>query len=331
MSLQKKIFMIRKMIDDWNSPKLRYALSEDISSNYLGEYYFVFEEKRIAAGKDQKLISKFDEDGIPINRTYIDVEDKAYVYFPISIGQMGLSVYHSYLLSKSDRDKKRFLNFAEWFYKSVSIDEALGARWLTDVSLPQYHNPGPWQSAFAQSRAISILLRGFQLTEEIRYAKYAELALKSFTKPVNQGGVTSWTDFGPFYEEYTAEVPTLVLNGMIFSLFGLMDFIRVFPENILALRLFNEGIQTLENILPEFDLGYWSRYNLCQADWYPPVDPSTIGYQRLHIAQLKMLHRLTKKESFQHFADKFTSQDTISNALRMYTLKYRSLKKLRRL
>ncbi|MCK5076947.1 MAG: hypothetical protein KAR38_11260, partial [Calditrichia bacterium] len=34
---------------------------------------------------------------------------------------------------------------------------------------------------------------------------------------------------GPFYEEYTAEYPTLVLNGHIFALFGICDFVRAFP------------------------------------------------------------------------------------------------------
>ena len=55
----------------------------------LDYYYFVFNEDRVSKGKDQALIKKFDENGIPINKTYIDVTDKEYVYFPISIGQMG--------------------------------------------------------------------------------------------------------------------------------------------------------------------------------------------------------------------------------------------------
>jgi hypothetical protein len=322
--------MIRKSINDWRSPRIIYNLSEDISSNYLGEYYFKFEEKRVAAGKDQKLISKFDKDGIPINKTYIDVQDKEYVYFPISIGQMGLAVYHTYLQTKSDADKDRFLRFAEWFYRSATIDEKRGARWLTDVPLPQYRNPGPWQSAFAQSRAVSVLLRGYQISGDMKYANYAEQALRSFTLPVDQGGVTSYTGWGPFYEEYTAEVPTLVLNGMIFSLFGIMDYIRVFPENILARRLFDEGIQTLEGILPSFDLGYWSRYNLCKAEWYPETDPSTISYQRLHVVQLRMLYHLTDREIFETYAGKFSAQDNIINAIRMYTIKYQALKELNR-
>ncbi|MCK4558739.1 MAG: hypothetical protein KAV45_03075 [Calditrichia bacterium] len=323
--------MLEKFISDLQSPKNRYPISKDLHSSQLGHYYFIFDEERVATGKDQKLISQFDENGIPLNKTYIDVSEKDYVYFPISIGQMGLAVYHTYLRTKSIEDQDRFLKFVEWFFHHATIDDELGARWLTEVPLPQYNNPGPWQSAFSQSRAISILLRGYQLTGKVKYANYAELALKSFTKLVNEGGVTSSTDFGPFYEEYTADIPTLVLNGMIFSLFGLMDYIRVFPENILAKRLFNEGVQTLENILLEYDLGYWSRYNLCKAEWYPQIDPATVGYQRLHISQLEVMYHYSGNNTFWDYAETFRKQDNFSNALKMYKIKYKSLKQLNRL
>ncbi len=331
MSLKKKFFMLNKFINDLNSPKDRYPIAEDLHSQVLGDYYFVFDEDRVSAGKDQKLISKFDNDGIPLNKTYIDVTEKDYVYFPISIGQMGLSVYHTYLRSKLGQDKQRFLKFAEWFRTQAVVEKELGARWLTDVPLPQYQNPGPWPSAFSQSRAISILLRGYQLTENEKYFQLAEEALRSFTKPVSEGGVTSFTTHGPFYEEYTAEQPTLVLNGMIFALFGIMDFTRVYPENATAKQLFDDGINTLENILPEFDMGYWTRYNLCQAKWYPEIDPATVGYQRLHISQMDVLYRFTGNGIFNEYANKFREQDNIKNALKMYHIKYRTLKELNRI
>lgn len=73
---------------DLRRPKQVFQLSKDLHSQTLGEYYFLFEEARIAAGANQKLISKFDKNGIPINKTYIDVQDKEYVYFPISIGRL---------------------------------------------------------------------------------------------------------------------------------------------------------------------------------------------------------------------------------------------------
>jgi len=115
--------MLDKLLTDLKSPKNRYHFAKDLHSSQLGYYYFIFEEERVTAGKDQKLISHFDKNGIPINKTYVDVEDKEYVYFPISIGQMGLSVFHTYLHSKSENDKKRFMKFVEWFYKNASIDK----------------------------------------------------------------------------------------------------------------------------------------------------------------------------------------------------------------
>jgi hypothetical protein len=202
---------------------------------------------------------------------------------------------------------------------------------MTDVPLPQYKNPGPWQSAFSQSRAISILLRGYQLTNEIKYANMAEKSLISFTKPVQEGGVTSFTEWGPFYEEYTAKEPTLVLNGMIFSLFGIMDFTRVFPDNKLAKRIYEDGISTLVNILPEFDLGFWSRYNLCNAEWYPKIDPATVGYQRLHISQLEVMFKYSDNKTFNDYIERFKEQDSIVNIIKMYRLKYKTLKQLNRL
>ena len=204
-------------------------------------------------------------------------------------------------------------------------------RWLTDVSLPQYHNPGPWQSAFTQGRGISILLRGLQLTGDESYAILAEKALKPFTYAVAEGGVTSFTEYGPFYEEYTSSVPTLVLNGMIFSLCGVYDFVRVFPDHQLAKKIFNEGVQTLEKILPLFDLGYWSRYNLCAADWYPKIDPATITYQHLHVTQFEMMYRLTGKKIFKEYKDSFKRQINLVNILRMYLTKYSALKRMGRL
>jgi len=323
--------MLDKFLTDIKSPKNRYPIARDLHNPQLGYYYFVFEEKRVAAGKDQKLISKFDKNGIPINKTYIDVPDKEYVYFPISIGQLGLAIFHTFLNSNKIEDKNRFLKFVDWFYDSVTIDHKLGALWLTEVPLPQYKNPGPWQSAFTQSRAISILLRGYQLTDDEKYSDLAEKALLPFTLPVAEGGVTSYTEYGPFYEEYTADVPTLVLNGMIFSLFGVMDFIRVFPENKLARKIYDDGISTLINILPEFDLGFWSRYNLCNANWYPSIDPATVGYQRLHISQLEVLYHFAENDYFSTIAQNFRKQDNLRNILKMYNLKYKSLKTLNRL
>jgi hypothetical protein len=64
---------------------------------------------------------------------------------------------------------------------------------------------------------------------------------------------------------------------------------------------------------------------------YPSIDPCTIGYLRLIILQLKLLYKITERKELLEFIDRFKSYDKLPNILRMYTVKYKALKKLNRL
>lgn len=331
MSIGKKLFMAGKVIQDLRRGANFYPISSDVKSEKLGEYYLVFDETGIRSGKFQSLIADFDQYGIPLNKTYIDVSSDKLVYYPITIGQVGLSVYHTYLKTKKSEDLSRFFAFADWYMENADVSEKLGARWLTNVPLPAYNNPGPWQSAFSQSRAISILLRAYQESGNFEYKEMAERGLKPFDLEVKGGGVMSMTPWGPFYEEYTSEYPVLVLNGHIFSLFGLKDFLRSFPENKNCEKLFNQGINSLINCLDDYDLGYWTKYNNCKAPGYPNPDPSTISYQRLHVMLLQTVDRINPNPIFKEVAERWNRQINLWNYLRSGILKYQALKKLNRI
>lgn len=330
MSLKKKFFMLNKLYRDITRGKNFYPIADDVYSEELGEYYFVFDESRVRSGKDQALITDFDENGIPLNKSYIDVNNDQLIYFPISIGQMGLAVFHTYLKTKDDKDLLRFIKFADWYVDNAELSDELGARWMTDVPLPQYNNPGPWQSAFSQSRAISILLRAFQITGNDHYRIISEKALTPFTISVKDGGVMSETEWGPFYEEYTSKVPILVFNGHIFSLFGINDFKRVFPQHELSKSIFKEGYNSLVNCLDQYDLGYWTRYNYCQADFYPNTDTATLSYQRLHIMLLGVISQIINHQQIEETMERWISYITVGNCLRAYRNKYAELKSLGR-
>ena len=328
--LAKKLFMLKKLIVDITRGDDFYIISKEIHENKLGTYYFIFDEQSVRGGKDQALITSFDEDGIPLNNTYIDVESDKLVYFPISIGQLGLAVFHTSLKTKSKNDLERFIKFVDWFKNNAVIDKEIGARWFTDVPLPAYNNLGPWQSAFSQSRAISILLRGFQITNNQGYKDLANEALKPFLVPVSKGGVTSFTDWGPFYEEYTSKFPILVFNGHIFSLLGLYDFIRVDKKNDIAREIFESGMKTLINSLAIFDLGYWTQYNYCQESFYPSIDPATLSYHRLHIMLLRIVNLIKPNKILEDTIKNWTEQIGVFNFIKSAKIKYAALKKLNR-
>ncbi len=319
--------MSRKLMKDLGRDKTIYPLSDDLHSLQLGEYYFLMDEKQLLAGHSQDF--HFDENGVPIIPSYIDVEQPRMVYYPISIGQYGLAVFHTWLKTGSPEDKRRFLTLVDWFYDN-SIEDEKGVYWLTDVPKPEYRMFEPWPSAFAQSRGLSMLLRGWQLTRQSRYLEAARAALEIFEIPASEGGVTTFTDLGPFYEEYPAPFPTMVLDGFFFSLCGLYDCVRVLrlPQ---AKALFDAGVRTAKAWLPRYDLGFWIRYNYCREPFYPDPDPATIGYLRLVVTQLRLFHRLTGDAEFLRWAKHYGSYDRPRNIVKMYALKYRALKQLNRL
>jgi hypothetical protein len=99
----------------------------------------------------------------------------------------------------------------------------------------------------------------------------------------------------------------------------------------LARKIYEEGIATLTKILPRYDMGFWSRYSLCEAEFHPAVDPATIGYHHLHIIQLELMHRLTKLEIFKDYFSRWKEYHHSRNIIRMYFTKFHALKKMNRL
>ena len=327
--IAKIVFMSQKFYKDITRKPPFFKISEDVHSSTLGKYYFIMTEEQMLSGHSQQY--HFDEKGIPIISSYIDVEDQKMIYYPISIGQYGLAIWHTYLQTKSEKDKQRFLNIADWFCNNKIEDEKLGAYWLTHVDKPAYQIYEPWKSCFSQARAINILLRASQITGDKNYELLSEKALNPFLFSVKDGGIVTFLNEGPFYEEYPAKVPVLVLNGMIFALFGIYDFVRVNPNHNQAKEIYNRGLKCLEKLLPKFDIGFWSQYSLCKADFHPKVDPARISYHLLHIVQLQAMYKITGHEIFNHYANKWLSYLNLSNKLKMYVLKYKALKKMNRL
>lgn len=335
MEVSKVYFMTKRVLTDlFENTKVDLCIEHE---QVLGYYYIIFKEDKINTRGGNKPF-KFDEDGVPLIHSYIDVdEDKGYYYYPITIGQYGLSIFHQYLRTRDSHKKDHFIRIAEWFTNNAVVrnNEAI---WLTLVPKPEYKIFQPWKSAFSQSRAISILLRAWQLTSRPEFLDLATRALIPFTKDITDGGVSVDLKSGrTFYEEYVAEKPTRVLDGHIFALFGVYDYIRAITDEYdrlhaaIAKEIFNNGVNGLINWLPDFDMGYWVYYNQCELDDYPKEDVCTLGYMRLISNQLEILSGLSRQDVFLDYAAKFRSYITIPNIIKYYRMKYKALKSLNRI
>ncbi|MDR3667133.1 MAG: D-glucuronyl C5-epimerase family protein [Ignavibacteriaceae bacterium] len=266
----------------------------DSKPDELGKYYLDFSSKYYYPGK-------FDGKGIPI----YEFPDKRAIYHPIVICQYAFALFE--LLFKSNYSNKtaetQFLIQADWLLKSGS-ETKKGLVWYIDYSIKEYGLYQPWFSALAQGEAISVLTRAYKLTSNIDFIKACDKAIIPFTLQVKSGGLVNLFKNIPVYEEYPSPIRTVaVLNGFIFSLFGLYDY-YLSTKNSLAKELFENGIDSLTKILPYYDIKYWSSYYLFD---YPKSYTSSFTYHNIMINQLKALSIISNEKIFSEYSNKWES------------------------
>jgi heparosan-N-sulfate-glucuronate 5-epimerase len=309
--LRRLPFFARRLLRDLSNP-LRYAINIDgVRGARLGQYYLVFEEEELKRSID----FHFDAEGIPGVPTYVDVEPRRLHYYPITIGQYALAIFHSWLHSSREDDRRRFLRLADWFVEHQAPDGC----WYAQTDMPHYRLRAPWPSAMAQGRGLSVLTRAWQCTSDKKYIASAGRALAAFSVPVAQGGVTDTYDGRITYEEYPAKPAPHVLNGMVFALFGVWDLVRAQPDDAQAAAIFERGAATVEALLPRYDTGWWSLYDLYHLEVATPRNPCTAHYHDIHIKQLRVMHAITGRDAFDAFARRWAGyQEGVRGRLRAY-------------
>lgn len=207
---------------------------------------------------------------------------------PVTLCQYALGCLWKYHAENDEQYKTSFIRCARWLWSEAELIGG-SAFWLHRWSEPTYHLPVPWISGMAQGEALSVLLRAYEITGEAKYMVRAEEALRSFQEQAGPYVCTvPLSSTANWYEEYPGGAePAYVLNGHIFALLGIFDFVRCrrTPE---AQTLWEQGLAGLRLKLTAFDNGYWTWYDLMR-----PHIASAL-YHDLHILQLRVLWELTQ-------------------------------------
>jgi len=148
------------------------------NGNLLGKYYFDF------TNTAKNWNGPFDKDGIPLR----DYKDFGIQYQPVGIAHYALGNWDLYLDTGDTQYRKIFLNMADWFCNNIIVKDIFGV-WNYNFDYPRYNLTAPWPSAMSQGEGISVLVRAYQLTGNVRYLEYAKLTLSSFEVPIEKGGV----------------------------------------------------------------------------------------------------------------------------------------------
>jgi heparosan-N-sulfate-glucuronate 5-epimerase len=218
--------------------------------------------------------------------------------------QLGLGAYERYLAG----DGEQWLALAR-HVADVLIDhqEQSGARRGAFVHTYDFPHTfpvrAPWISSMAQGEGASLFVRIHRETGDERYADAARLALEPISIRTPDGGAMNLLDGRPFPEEYPTEPPSFVLNGGIFSLWGMYDVGRGLGDDA-AMAAFEDGVDTLAANLHRWDTGWWSLYDIYP---HPQRNVASSAYHQLHIDQLRAMAMIAPREELLLTADRFES------------------------
>lgn len=267
-----------KMVTGYSVMHVNQNLGKKIKVRKIYGYYNNLTDKVL---KDKNILN---EVVLPLNET----EDGKVVYFPIQIFQYGLGAYDLYLETNKSLYLEKFKLCVEWAMKNQLINGAWD-------NFSFVYEDAPY-SAMCQGEGCSLLARAYSHYGEKKYYDAALRAIDFMLIPVTCGGTLIKDSENLIFLEYTNQ--DVVLNGWIFSLFGLYDAYLLSPD--IYKGVFDKSIDSLVNKINEFDNGFWSLYDLSGRITSP-------FYHNLHIAQLEALYLITENKEFMRISKKWKS------------------------
>ncbi len=241
---------------------------------------------------------RFDNQGVVLH--YVNGR-YGYVYYPTVIFNHAAALLRRHL-AEPDRQEplQEFLANMDWAVGNQDCSERYRGAWLYQVSrLSAYVFSPPWVNASTQGIGISLLLRAWAITGDDRYRRAAEAAFLTYQRDTDRGGTALRLDGERlFYETYPTKPPSCNLNGFIRALLGLRD-LSILNGNRAAGNLWRAGLETVKAILPRYDAGFWSRYDL------RGFHIAAKSYHDLLINNLELLTELTDDPTFAKQAARF--------------------------
>lgn len=237
---------------------------------------------------------KMDDKGVPMIGTKEGLQ-----YSPINIAQYGLMLHADWLENKNIKTLEVLKNCLSILDKTKTINDDTCA-WFHNYVEVRYNIAPPWASAMAQGELISFYLRMYQVLNDENLLNTAIKAYNFLKIDVKNGGVRKYDEDGNlWFEEYPSSPSSYVLNGFIYTIFGLYDLYRVSKDSIVKDDI-NACILTLKNNLHKFDSGYWSNYDLLKKELV------RYYYQKnVHVPQLEILYILTGESIFEKYKIKW--------------------------
>lgn len=299
----KRILLFKRwfsMLTGSSSFNVNQGVGKNYSKKEIKGYYNDLTDK-------VKKTKNIDVSGLPYNHSHSG--DK--IYFPIVISQYGLAVYDLYLETGEKEFYKKFERCSEWLLENQNIsggwDNLLGM--------------GVKYSSMSQGEGISLLSRYYlEKPNKDIYIKI-EKAFKFLKESIEKNGTTRYENEEVFLEEYPKQIKS-VLNGWVFSIFGVYDYCKL-TRNEEAQVFLKKTLDTLEKNIYKYDCKFWSTYDINQKIIASPF------YHDLHISLLKAVYEIWGLENTKILCEKFEKYNKIKffKLLAIFMKVYQKIKK----
>jgi heparosan-N-sulfate-glucuronate 5-epimerase len=284
-----------------------YYLCRDFARYSFGKDYF---HQRQGLGyhfRDERcyyndLTKKADwtgqrRDGLPVLHLVDSGED---ILWPIMVLLYGLGSIDKYFSGAGGAYLDQAQSVCRWMLNNVLPQGCFDNGWRDLNPVCDYYSNN---SAMCQGLAISFAVRvvRYELADPDtcrRLDSLVEPMKTNMLAPVDQEGTALRTDEGLFLLEFCGKDDNVVLNGWIYGVFGLIDYLED-RQDLQASAFLKETLSTMAAVLPRYRLpNGWSHYDSRGR-------VSSPFYHSLHIALLDALYRLTKESAFHDYEQAF--------------------------
>ncbi|MDQ0255339.1 hypothetical protein J2S74_002721 [Evansella vedderi] len=237
-----------------------------------------------------------------------------YYYNPVTVSQYTLSMHGKYVNGQNSK-----VAFMKGTNQLLMMQDDLGAlRYPFSYNYYLKKLEKGWVSGMAQGQALSVYARAYDLTKDNSFLLAGNSVFEFLISPVSRGGtMDTMKDLHPsldkyiIFEEYPINPASYTLNGFMFTLLGIYDWWKVTSTcnskvSNLAGDYFKQGIKTLKHILPYYDLGEHTTYDLAHLVY--GLEPKVAGYyHKVHIYLLYVLHSITGENILKHYFQLWSS------------------------
>lgn len=223
---------------------------------------------------------------------YVNYQEQGWRPNPVTSAQYALASYNYFLKTADEKYHAAFLEQVKYL-TSIAMLEGEAAHWSFDFDYPPYGLKAGWLSGLAQAQVLSVLARSYEEAPSPELKRLMRQAINPMMKNRMEGGLLVTTPEGGLWvEEYPSEQPSLVLNGFVFAVLGLGDYLRVVPEDTEVEEFYKRLLSSLKLSLDKYELDGWLGYDRSS------LTPVSERYMYVQTRQMSQLFRQTNDDFY---------------------------------